>query len=80
MIVAMSGALAPSALAVVGPLRLGEHAAWFLLLSLMTFMVYSGLREEDLGVVVRSAFGRWLRFLIGSALLFGVFSALSAWL
>jgi len=68
------------ALAAVGPMPLGEHVAWFLLIALMTFLVYSGLREEDLRVVVRSALGRWVRFLIGSALLFGVFSALSAWL
>ncbi|GJM21100.1 MAG: hypothetical protein DHS20C15_10150 [Planctomycetota bacterium] len=69
-----------SPLAVVGPMGLGEHAAWFLLISLMTFLVYSGLREEDLAVVVRSALARWVRFLVGSAVLFGCFAALSAWL
>ena len=72
--------MARTPIGVVGPMSLAEHAGWFLLISLLTFMVYSGLREEDLGVVVRSALGRWLRFLIGSALLFGAFSALSAWL
>lgn len=65
---------------VVGPLSLGEHLAWFVVMSLLAFLVYAGLREDDVGRAARQGVVGWLRFCVGSALLFGVFSALSSWL
>ena len=65
---------------VVGPLSLGEHVLWFAVMSLLAFLVYAGLREEHVPRAVRQGLLGWARFLIGSALLLGVFSALSAWL
>ena len=67
-------------LAAVGPLSLGEHLLWFVVMSLLAFLVYAGLREEDVGRAARQGVVGWLRFCVGSALLFGAFSALSAWL
>lgn len=64
----------------VGPLPLGEHMFWFVLMSLLAFLTYAGLREDHIPRAVRAGVVGWIRFLVGSALLLGVFSALSAWL
>jgi hypothetical protein len=53
----------------VGPLNLFEHLAWFGLLSLFCFTVYSGLRTESLSEAVRFGFKRWAKFLLGVAIL-----------
>lgn len=67
-------------IAVVGPLPLTEHMFWFVLMSLLAFLTYAGLREEHIPSAVRAGLLGWVRFLFGSALLLGVFSALSHWL
>ena len=64
----------------VGPLSLSEHMLWFFVMSLAAFLVHAGLRQDDLRQAVRNGLVGWLRFCVGSALLLGVFSALSAWL
>lgn len=64
----------------VGPLSLPEHLAWFALLSLLVFLVYNGLRVESLGEAARRGVQRWAAFLVGSAVLGGVFHALSTYL
>lgn len=64
----------------VGPLALPEHVAWYALLSLVVFLVYNGLRVESLGEALRRGVQRWLAFVVGSAVLAGVFHALSTYL
>lgn len=56
-------------LTVVGPLSLPEHLAWFALLSLFCFTVYSGLRTDSPAQAFRSGLKRWGKFLIGVLLL-----------
>ncbi|MBM3985685.1 MAG: hypothetical protein FJ296_08385 [Planctomycetes bacterium] len=56
----------------VGPLSLGEHLAWFLVLSLVVFLVYHGLHEESVPQAARRGVRRWLSFLGGSAILAAV--------
>jgi hypothetical protein len=53
----------------VGPLSLGEHAAWFLLLSLVVFLVYNALRVDSVAAAARTAVKRWMVFVGGTALL-----------
>ena len=38
----------------VGPLTLGEHVAWFLVLSLVVFLVYNALRVDSVAAAVVS--------------------------
>jgi hypothetical protein len=53
----------------VGPLSLGEHLAWFLVLSLIVFLAYNALNEDCVAQAARRGLRRWLSFLGGSALL-----------
>jgi len=49
----------------VGPLPLFEHLAWFALLSLFCFTVYSGLRAESPAHAFRAGVKRWGKFMLG---------------
>ncbi len=60
-------------LATVGPMSFGEHLAWFLALSLVTFLVYHGLRVESVSEALRRGLYRWAVFVGGTALLGGLF-------
>ena len=53
----------------VGPLTLTEHVTWFLVLSLVVFLVYNALRVESVGTAARLGVRRWLVFVCGTALL-----------
>jgi len=53
----------------VGPLSLTEHVAWFLLLSMVVFLVYNALRVESVGTALRLGLRRWLVFVCGTVLL-----------
>jgi len=53
----------------VGPLSLSEHVAWFLVLSLVVFLVYNALRVESVGAAARVALRRWLVFVCGTVVL-----------
>ena len=44
-----------------------EHFGLFLLLTLLACLVYSGLRQDDLRVVVRLALRRFLFFVVAAA-------------
>lgn len=61
----------------VGPLALPEHIAWFLLLSLVVFLVYNALRVDSVATAARNGVRRWLVFLGGSFVL-GLISHLVA--
>lgn len=62
----------------VGPLPLGEHLLWFVVLSLAVFLVYNGLRVESVAEAAKRGVQRWFAFAIGSAVLAGVFHLLSS--
>ena len=62
----------------VGPLPLSEHLLWFVLLSLVVFLVYNGLREESLGLAVRHGLRRWVAFVVGTVVLAVGFHLLSS--
>jgi len=64
-------------LATVGPLGLAEHLAWLLVLSLVVFLVYHGLRSDTPGAAARRAVRRWVTFLGGTVVLMLVFGGLS---
>jgi hypothetical protein len=53
----------------VGPLSLGEHVFWFLLVSLFVFLVYNALRVDSVRDAALRGVKRWLVFLAGSAAL-----------
>jgi hypothetical protein len=63
-------------LASVGPMTFGEHAMWFVVLSLVTFLVYHGLRADTLGEAVSRGLKRWVMFAAGTAVLGGAFHML----
>jgi hypothetical protein len=65
----MSAAL----LAFVGPMGFVEHVAWFLGLTLVTFLVYHGLRVDTVGEALRRGLHRWAVFVGGTVLLGGLF-------
>ena len=65
-----------AALAAVGPMSFGEHVAWFLGLTLVTFLVYHGLRVESVGTAMRRGLGRWAVFVGGTAVLGAAFHLL----
>ena len=62
----------------VGPMGLGEHVAWFVVLSLIVFLVYNGLREESIPRAVSRGLQRWVAFVVSTIVLAGVFSLFSA--
>ena len=64
----------------VGPISLAEHLAWFLLLSLVVFLVYHALHADSIADAARHGLKRWLVFLCGSALLAVVSGLLAVWL
>lgn len=53
----------------VGPLSLTEHVTWFLVLSLVVFLVYNALRVDSVRTAARVAVRRWLVFVCGTVLL-----------
>lgn len=53
----------------VGPLSLTEHVTWFLVLSLIVFLVYNALRVDSVATAARMALKRWLVFVCGTVLL-----------
>jgi len=53
----------------VGPLSLTEHVTWFLVLSLVVFLVYNALRVDSVRAAARVAVRRWLVFVCGTILL-----------
>ena len=63
--------------ATVGPLGLGEHLVWLVVLSLVVFLVYHGLRSESPGAAARRGVQRWVAFLGGTVVLMVVFGGLS---
>lgn len=67
-----------SLLAAVGPLSLGEHLLWLVVLSLSVFLIYHGLRVASPREAARRGFVRWLAFMGGTIVLMLVFSGLSA--
>ncbi|RKY21150.1 MAG: hypothetical protein DRQ55_05400 [Planctomycetota bacterium] len=62
----------------VGPLSLGEHLFWFVVLSMVVFLVANGLRVESVGEALRRGLRRWLAFAMGSAVIAVVFHLLSS--
>jgi uncharacterized RDD family membrane protein YckC len=62
----------------VGPMSLGEHLAWFVVLSLVVFLVANGLRVESVAEALRRGFRRWLAFAVGTAVIAVVFHLLSS--
>jgi len=60
-------------LAYVGPMSLGEHAAWFLALTLVVFLVYHGLRVESVPDAFKRGLHRWAVFVGGTVVLGGLF-------
>jgi hypothetical protein len=50
-------------------MSLPEHVAWFLLLSLIVFLVYNALRVDSLKAAARHGVRRWLVFLAGTFVL-----------
>jgi hypothetical protein len=64
----------------VGPLSLGEHLGWFVVLSLAVFLVYNGLRVESVREAVVRGVQRWFAFVLGSTALALVFHLLSSFL
>jgi len=63
-------------LGAVGPMSFGEHLLWFVVLSLVTFLVYHGLRADTLAEAVTRGFKRWVMFAGGTAVLGGAFHLL----
>lgn len=61
----------------VGPMWLIEHAAWFVFLSLIVFLVYHGLREDSVAQAVARGIKKWVAFVISTAILAGLFSLFS---
>ena len=57
----------------VGPLTLSEHVVWFLVLSLIVFLVYNALRVDSVRTAAGLALRRWLVF-VGGALLLAIVS------
>jgi hypothetical protein len=53
----------------VGPLSLTEHVTWFLVLSLIVFLVYNALRVDSVAAAARLALRRWLVFVCGTLVL-----------
>jgi len=53
----------------VGPLSLSEHVTWFLVLSLVVFLVYNALRVDSVAASARVAVKRWLVFVCGTVVL-----------
>jgi hypothetical protein len=64
----------------VGPMALSEHVAWFMVLSLIVFLVYNGLREESISVAIFRGLRRWAAFAVSTVLLAGLFSLFSTFL
>lgn len=64
------------ALTSVGPMSLGEHIAWFFLLTLVLCLVYDGLRVESVAEAVKRGLKRWVMFGIGTIVLGGAFHLL----
>jgi len=64
----------------VGPMGLAEHMTWFIVLSLVVFLVYNGLREDSVAVAISRGLRRWLAFVVSTILLAGLFSLFSTWL
>jgi hypothetical protein len=64
------------ALATVGPMSVGQHIAWFLMLTLVLCLVYDGLRVESVTEAVKRGLKRWMMFGIGTAVLGGGFHLL----
>lgn len=62
----------------VGPMSLGEHAFWFVVLSLGVFLVYNGLRVESVAQAARQGLRRWTTFVGGTLILALVFHVLSS--
>jgi hypothetical protein len=50
-------------------MSLPEHIAWFLLLSLIVFLVYNALRVDSVKTAARHGVKRWLVFLGGTFVL-----------
>jgi hypothetical protein len=63
-------------LANVGPMSIGEHVAWFFVLTLVLCLTYDGLRAESVSVAVKRGLRRWVMFGIGTAVLGTVFHLL----
>lgn len=53
----------------IGPMPLGEHVLWFLVLSLSVSLVYNGLHAPTVAAAVTRGLRRWIAFLVGSAVL-----------
>jgi hypothetical protein len=64
----------------VGPLSLTEHVTWFLVLSLVVFLVYNALRVDSVRAAAVVALRRWLVFVCGTVLLALVSHAVVEWL
>jgi len=54
-----------------------EHTAWFVLLSLIVFLVYNGLREDSVAQAIARGIKKWVAFVIGTIILSGLFSLFS---
>jgi hypothetical protein len=64
----------------VGPMSLGEHLLWFVVLSLFVFLVYNALRVDSVLHALRRGLRRWLVFVAGTAALAIVSNLLSHFL
>jgi len=53
----------------IGPMSLGEHVLWFLVLSLNVSLVYNGLHAPTVVAAISRGIRRWFAFLVGSAVL-----------
>lgn len=76
----MDNGLTTTGPATVGPLTLTEHIVWFVVLSLMVFLVYNGLRTESIGEAIANGLRRWVVFAGGTALLGVAFHLFTRWL
>jgi len=63
---------------VVGPMSLAEHVAWFVVLSLVVFLVANGLRIESIREAIVRGLRRWVAFVGGTIVLGLIFHVLSA--
>ena len=60
----------------VGPMSFGEHLVWFIVLSLVTFLVYHGLRTDSVTEALVRGVKRWALFAGGTAVLGAAFHLL----
>jgi hypothetical protein len=59
-------------------MSIAEHITWFVVLSLVVFLVANGLRVESVKEALSRGVRRWLAFVVGTAVIGLVFHLLSS--